>query len=224
MKKEEIAIIIAGGGSSSRYGAGNKLLELLDGVPVFIHSIKMLYGFARRENFVLTVNACDREKFEKLLNDYGFADKVTVVNGGASRMESVKKALAEVKLESGKIAIHDAARPLIETPLLEKLFSDERRNVIAAAAVFDSVKRTDSNGLITEEVDRTNLWRAQTPQVFDIIQYRNAVAGASSDATDDASIMRGAGYDVYVVQNDRENIKLTTSADLAKLEMIIKYR
>ena len=222
MNKEEYAVIIAGGGSSIRYGIRNKLLELLDGVPVFIHSIRNFSGFASRENFILTVNSDAREHFESALEEYGFADKVTVVNGGSSRMESVKNALAAVKLEAGRIVIHDAARPLAPASLLQQLVSDERRNVIAASPVFDSVKRTAPDGLITDEVDRKCLWRAATPQVFDLVQYRDAVAKCDFEATDDASIMRAGGYAVYVVQSDVENIKLTTSGDLKKLELLIK--
>ena len=132
-------------------------------------------------------------------------------------MESVRNALDAVQLDSGRVAIHDAARPLAERALLEKLLDDER-NVIAAQKVVDSIKLCDADGLITNEVDRTYLWRAETPQVFDIVEYRRAMEQAPADATDDAMIMRSAGYDVYVVKEEKENFKLTTASDLPKLE------
>ena len=212
------AVIITGAGSSLRYGSKNKLLENLCGVPVFIRSIKNLSGFAEKENFILTVNQQDKALFEDELKKHNLDNSVTVVAGGSSRIESVRNALNAVKLEQGKIAIHDAARPLAEKELLQKLFSDPRNNVIAAQKVVDSIKLCDENGKIIQEVERTFLWRAETPQVFDIVQYRQAMLSAPTDATDDASIMRHAGFNVFVVKEDKENLKLTTPEDLPKLE------
>ena len=216
------AVVITGGGSSTRYGAGNKLLESLAGIPVFIHSVKKLSGFSEKSNFILTVNSSDRARFEEELEKHSLADKITVVTGGASRVESVRNAIEVIALKSGKIAIHDAARPLVEAQLLEQLFRDPRKNVIAAQKVVDSMKKCDENGRIIDAVDRTSLWRAETPQVFDIEEFRSAMAIAPADATDDAEIMRHAGFDVYVVREEKENLKLTTASDLAKLEKFVK--
>ena len=216
------AVIITGAGSSLRYGSKNKLLENLCGVPVFIRSIKNLSGFAEKENFILTVNQNDKARFEDELKKHNLDNSVTVVAGGSSRIESVRNALNAVKLEQGKIAIHDAARPLAEKELLQKLFSDPRNNVIAAQKVVDSIKLCDENGKIIQEIERTFLWRAETPQVFDIVQYRQAMLTAPTDATDDASIMRHAGFNVFVVKEDKENLKLTTPEDLQKLEKFCK--
>lgn len=215
---EKYAVIITGGGSSTRYGNKNKLLEDLCGIPVFIHSVKNLSGFASKENFILTVNQKDRAIFEEELEKYGLSGAITVVTGGNTRIESVQKALDAVKLEQGRVAVHDAARPLADAELLRTLFNDSRVNVIAAQKVVDSVKLCDENGKISGEVDRTFLWRAETPQVFDIEQYRKAMQSAPDDATDDGSIMRHAGFDVWVVREEKENLKLTTSDDLKKLE------
>lgn len=215
------AVIITGGGSSTRYAKGNKLLENLAGLPVFIHSVKKLSGFAEKANFILTVSGKDRELFEQELEKHSLSDAITVVTGGETRVQSVKNALDAIVLRQGRVAIHDAARPLAEHQLLEQLFLDSRRNVIAAQKVVDSIKKCDDNGKITDEIDRTYLWRAETPQVFDLEEFRCAMAKAPADATDDAMIMRHAGFDVYVVKEENENLKLTTSSDLAKLEKFI---
>lgn len=216
--KCEYSVIITGAGSGTRYGGRNKLLELLAGMPVFMHSVKNLSGFAAKENFILTVNEAERVFFESELVKYGYAGKITVINGGASRIESVKKAVEAIKLTSGRVAIHDAARPLADGKLLEKLFTDARVNVIAAQKVVDSIKVCGPDGKITGEIDRNPLWRAETPQVFDLEQYRQAMQNAPADATDDAMIMRHAGFEVYTVKEERENLKLTTPDDLIKLE------
>lgn len=218
------AVIITGGGSSTRYGSKNKLLELLDGIPVFLHSVRNFAAFADRENFILTVSKKDLPLFEDELAKHGFSDKITVITGGSTRVESVKKALDKVALVSGKVAIHDAARPLAEPVLLERLFADVRVNVIAASKVVDSIKVVSEDGTILSESDRTMLWKAETPQVFDIRSLRKAFETAPADATDDASIMRHAGFSVSVVENCSENMKLTTSDDLEKLKIALKTR
>ena len=218
------AVIITGGGSSTRYGERNKLLEPLCGAPVFIHSVRNFARFADRENFILTVSEKDRSLFEAELDRFGFSDKVTVVTGGSTRVESVRNALDALTLKAGRVAIHDAARPLASADLLEQLFSDEKINVIAASKVVDSIKTVTPNGKIASETDRTYLWKAETPQVFDLPSLKKAFENAPADATDDASIMRHAGYDVYVFENTNENLKLTSPQDLPKLENIIKMR
>ncbi|MBO5990430.1 MAG: 2-C-methyl-D-erythritol 4-phosphate cytidylyltransferase [Lentisphaeria bacterium] len=226
MKSIPCAIIVTGGGSSTRYGNGNKLLEVVGGVPVFIHSIRNLAGFAAKENFILTVPAAEFDRFADIAEKYGCGQLVTIVRGGSSRAESVNNALDAIQLKEGQVAIHDAARPLVTAELLRRLLSCGKNNVIAATQIVDSVKRCDNDGKITEEVDRTNLWRAATPQVFDIVQYRDAVAKCISlpGATDDATIMRLAGYDVYVLNEEIENIKLTTTQDLEKIKKEFGFR
>ncbi len=226
MNTSSCAVIITGGGSSTRYGDGNKLMADLNGLPVFIHSVRNLSGFAGKENFILTVPASERALFADALKKYGCDEFVTVVNGGKTRAESVKNALDAIQLKEGQVAIHDAARPLVTGELLEKLLSCAKRNVIAATLVVDSVKRCDSNNKITDEVDRTGLWRASTPQVFDIVQYRDAVGRCLElpGATDDATIMRLAGYDVFVLDEEIENIKLTTVSDLARIKKVLQTR
>lgn len=218
------AVIITGGGSSTRYGERNKLLEPLCGAPVFIHSVRNFARFADRENFILTVNEKDRSLFEAELDRFGFSDKVTVVTGGSTRVESVRNALDALTLKSGRVAIHDAARPLASAELLEQLFSDEKINVIAASKVVDSIKTVTPDGKIASETDRTYLWKAETPQVFDLPSLKKAFENAPADATDDASIMRHAGYDVFVFENKEDNLKLTSPQDLPKLENIMKMR
>ncbi|MBO5900356.1 MAG: 2-C-methyl-D-erythritol 4-phosphate cytidylyltransferase [Lentisphaeria bacterium] len=218
------AVIITGGGSSTRYGERNKLLEPLCGAPVFIHSVRNFARFADRENFILTVSEKDRSLFEAELDRFRFSDRVTVVTGGSTRVESVRNALDALTLKSGRVAIHDAARPLASAELLEQLFSDEKINVIAASKVVDSIKTVTPDGKIASETDRTYLWKAETPQVFDLPSLKKAFENAPADATDDASIMRHAGFDVYVFENTNENLKLTSPQDLPKLENILKMR
>lgn len=226
MNKSSCAVIITGGGSSTRYGNGNKLLELLDGIPVFIHSIKNLAGFADKNNFILTVPEQEYSLFQEIVDKYNCSDLVTIVCGGKTRAESVKNALDAIALQDGQVAIHDAARPLVTAELLSRLLSCGKRNVIAATSVVDSVKRCDDNNMIIEEVDRQNLWRASTPQLFDVREYRDAVTKCQAlpGATDDATIMRLAGYQVFVLNENIENIKLTTPQDLNKIKKELKFR
>ncbi len=171
---------------------------------------------------------------------------VRYVEGGATRAESVSKALALVETEL--VAIHDAARPLVTPALVEALVADlearpEAAGVIAAAPVTDTIKRASASrgsivrtvrtkeprdGLVVgETLDRGELWRAQTPQVFRVAALREAleVDQASRDAaTDEAMLVEQAGGLVLIHPWDGENLKVTTPADLRLAELLLGDR
>lgn len=215
LPKSDWAIIITGAGSSTRFGQGNKLLADLNGHPVFMHSVLAFAGLVEKENFILTVPASCREEFEQVLSRYQMLDKITLVNGGSSRSESVSLALEALKLSFGRVAIHDAARPLASKKLMCDLLASSE-NIITGRRIYDSVKRISDTGEILEAVDRTGLFRAETPQVFDLASYRKALMlTRGREFTDDAQMMQSAGFTVFTHCNDDANIKITAFTDLA---------
>ena len=165
--------------------------------------------------------------------------------GGATRAESVAKALAVVETEV--VAIHDAARPLLTAALVEALVATlaanpEAAGVIAAAPVTDTVKRTapfdrsrtasgpeeGPNAVLVEGTeDRSTLWVAQTPQVFRTAELRGALAvdAATRDAaTDEAMLIEAAGGTVLIHPTGPENLKVTTAHDLRLAEWLLGAR
>ena len=158
--------------------------------------------------------------------------EVEVVSGGASRSESVAAALARSRTEL--VAVHDAARPLVEPDLIDALVarlgsSRDVAGVIAATPVTDTVKRAGPGPehAIRGTEDREGLWAAQTPQVF----YAAALSAAhESDprrletATDDAMLVEAAGGRVLIEPAPARNLKVTTAADLRLAEILLRER
>ncbi len=142
--------------------------------------------------------------------------------GGATRQQSVMNGLeALCACAPDRVLIHDAARPFVDASLLDSVLAalDRHPAVISALAVTDSVKHADSSGQITKSIDRTGLWRAQTPQGFQfagiLAAHRAAQAAAREDFTDDAAVAEWYGLGVAVVPGSARNVKITTAEDLA---------
>ena len=167
------------------------------------------------------------------LND---VEGLVMVDGGSTRAESVSNALAEVETEY--VAIHDAARPLLTAELLEALVAElaadpDADGIIAAAPVHDTVKKVrvefplDSNGnsthVISDTLDRSELWGAQTPQVFRTAALRAALTTADA-ATDEAMLVEAAGGTVLLHDPGAPNIKVTTPLDLRVAELLLADR
>jgi 2-C-methyl-D-erythritol 4-phosphate cytidylyltransferase len=170
------------------------------------------------------------------------AEDLVVVDGGATRAESVANALAAV--ESECVAVHDAARPLLTPELVEALVADldaapGASGVIAAAPVTDTVKRADSSNrqkgpsegqnrrlAIEATEDRSELWAAQTPQVFRTEALREALAAAErpQEATDEAMLVEWNGGTVLIHPVSTPNLKVTTPHDLRVAELLLDER
>ena len=163
-------------------------------------------------------------------------DRVVTVDGGSTRAESVANALAAVDTEY--VAIHDAARPLLTPELLTDLVSvlaanPEADAVIAAAPVTDTVKKVrrtfrspgarNVHHAIAETLDRSELWGAQTPQVFRTAALRAAL-DAHDAATDEAMLVEAAGGTVLLHDPGAPNLKVTTPLDLRVAELLLAER
>lgn len=153
---------------------------------------------------------------------------VPSVEGGATRSESVRLALAAAPPDDdGLVVVHDAARPLAAPSLFEAVLAAVRAGAdaaIAAAPVTDTVKEADGERTVLRTLDRSGLWAVQTPQAF----RRDALARALdvgddvlAAATDDAWLVERTGGRVVVVPAPRENLKVTTPLDLRVAELLL---
>jgi len=215
-----VALIVAAG-SGERLGAGRpKALVELAGRPLLQWSIDAVSRIAGLRRVVVAMPA-----------GVPAPEGVTAVPGGSCRSESVALALAAAG-DGETVLVHDAARPLVSTGLLERtlaaLAADESADAaIAAAAVKDTIKRADDAGAVLETLDRSALWAVQTPQVFRRAALERALdvpAGELALATDDAWLIERAGGRVIVVPSEEENLKVTTPADLRIAEMVLAGR
>jgi 2-C-methyl-D-erythritol 4-phosphate cytidylyltransferase len=141
------------------------------------------------------------------------------VAGGATRTDSVRAGLAEVADDALVVLVHDAARPLVDDGVIERVLaplSDGWDGVVPGLAVSDTLKRADRDGRILETVDRDDLYAVQTPQAFPADVLRRAVSDGA-EATDCAGLVQAAGGRVKVVEGDPRLLKVTTADDLAKI-------
>ena len=151
-------------------------------------------------------------------------ERVRVVQGGETRQESVARGLDAVPRDA--VIVHDAARPFVGIDLLKRVV-DALTNfdgAIAAVPVNETLKSA-AGGRVIETVDRSSLWRAQTPQAFHTEILRAAHAAARLDgfaATDDAQLVERTGGSIGIVEGDPRNVKLTYEADFALAESLAK--
>ncbi len=192
----EVGLIVPAGGSSERFGGGNKLFEDLGGLPVFIRSILGAAPVLEKKNRIfLPVPESQRGEFEALLKKYLPSSlEVTLVSGGKTRTESVKNALKAMPPEVKIVAVHDAARPFVTPVELEGCVEACSRcgGAVSATRITDTVKETDADDFVVGTLPREKLWAVQTPQVFRRELLEKAYAAAEkSDCvfTDDASLV-----------------------------------
>jgi 2-C-methyl-D-erythritol 4-phosphate cytidylyltransferase/2-C-methyl-D-erythritol 2,4-cyclodiphosphate synthase len=145
---------------------------------------------------------------------------VACVTGGETRAASVAAALEEVPEQALVVIVHDAARPLVDDAIIERLLvplGEGFDGAVPVLPVADTLKRV-RDGIVQETVDRDGLAAAQTPQAFLAPALRRAFAGELAGATDCASLVERAGGRVAVVDGDPRLLKITTREDLALVE------
>ncbi len=156
-----------------------------------------------------------------LLAEELVASKVgAVVTGGATRAESVRAGLVEVAEDAVAIIVHDAARPLVDDAVLERVLgalAEGWAGVVPGLPVADTVKRV-AEDVVTGTVDRADLVTVQTPQAFPAETLRAAYAGDLVGATDCASLVERAGGRIRIVEGDLRLLKVTTPDDLERIE------
>jgi 2-C-methyl-D-erythritol 4-phosphate cytidylyltransferase len=227
-----VALIVAAG-RGERLGAERpKALVELAGKPLLLWSIEALCRVPAIDRIVVAVPQGGGEPQSMLDRDDDVPRAVFSVEGGAVRSESVRLALAAAPegLGMDPVLVHDAARPLLTPELIEEtLAAVEGEGVdaaIAAAPVTDTIKRVAS-GVVSETLDRSQLWAVQTPQVFRRAALERALDVPDDvlvQATDDAWLIERAGGRVVVVPASPENLKVTTPLDLALAETLLASR
>jgi 2-C-methyl-D-erythritol 4-phosphate cytidylyltransferase/2-C-methyl-D-erythritol 2,4-cyclodiphosphate synthase len=148
------------------------------------------------------------------------------VTGGATRTESVRAALSEVSEDAFVVLVHDAARPLLDDAVVERVLGPLAEGFDGAVPVLpivDTVKRVE-RGAVVETIARNGLFAAQTPQAFLTPALRSAFARDVSEATDCASLVERSGGRVAVVDGDPLLLKVTTAADLELVESLLARR
>lgn len=227
MKKK--AVIIPAAGSGVRLGSDipKPFIDLF-GKTILQRSIECFLGV---EGLVYVVIATSPDNFEgcnRIFEEFEQPDiSFNLVKGGAERQASIWNAMNTLPDDIELVAIHDAVRPFASLESIEECFdtASELGAAIVGVPVKDTIKKIDSNERIVETPDRSELWQAQTPQIFkkDIITEAYELAVKENFlGTDDASLVERIGVDIKMVEGDRKNLKITYPIDLRIAELIIK--
>jgi 2-C-methyl-D-erythritol 4-phosphate cytidylyltransferase/2-C-methyl-D-erythritol 2,4-cyclodiphosphate synthase len=219
------AAIIVAAGRGTRLGAPLPKQYLpLGGVKLLRHS---LVAFARHPRIGIAravIHPDDRAHYDEAAEGL---DLLPPVAGGATRQASVRNGLESlVALSPERVLIHDGARPFIDAATIDRVLSalDRAPGALAAIPVRDTVKRSEA-GRVAATLDRSALWRAQTPQGFHfdaILAAHRAAAGR--DLSDDAAVAEQAGLAVVLIEASEENFKVTTTDDLDRAERLLAAR
>ncbi|MCL2485503.1 MAG: 2-C-methyl-D-erythritol 4-phosphate cytidylyltransferase [Endomicrobia bacterium] len=213
------AAIIVAGGSGKRFGTATpKQFLNLKEKPVFLWSVE---AFASLKVFKQIVLVVPQAMLKNLSKKY---KNLTFVAGGKERFDSVKNGLNIINKDIDFIAVHDAARPLINKKdilaVLKK--AAENRAAIAAEKTKDTIK-TVKNGFVKNTLDRSVLWNVQTPQIFEASLLKKAYSKKiSASVTDDSMLIEKSGVKVAVVETKFPNFKITTKQDFMSAEQLIK--
>lgn len=216
------AAVIVAGGSSSRMGGVDKQFARLRGVPVLALSA-LSYERARSVDEIVIVTRAGMENaVEELCRAHGVTKLKCAVAGGETRQASVLCGLSAVSGDITLAAVHDGARPLVETAHIEGVIHAARQYgaAVLAAPARDTVKLAD-DGFVASTPDRERVFLAQTPQAFYLPWYLEAVkVGGAASFTDDSALLENAGFPVKIVPGDSRNIKLTTPEDFLIAEAL----
>lgn len=214
--------VLPAAGIGSRMGSDTPKQYLqVNGRSLLEHSLAALLACDTIASVVVTLHAQDIHAAQLELLKH---PRVRTVTGGNERSDSVLAGLQALSAQAGDedwVLVHDAARPCLQAADIARLITAVRAvssGGILAEPVVDTVKLADSQGRVIKTLDRSVLWRAQTPQMFCLGQLRDALLYAAReklDVTDEASAMELAGHPVQLVRGSSSNLKVTVQEDLA---------
>ncbi len=218
------ALIVAAGSGERFGGSTPKQFRDLAGVPVLRRSVLAFLDHPAIAGVQVVINPAHRAHYDAAVGDLPIAEPAI---GGATRQETTVNGLAAMaSRDPDHVLVHDGVRPLVDAATIQRVVDTlaEHRAAIAAVPVTDTLKRAQ-DGMVSGTVDRSSLWRAQTPQGF---RYRDIAAAhrlpGAAGLTDDAAVAEHAGMAVAVVDGHVDNLKITTEADLARAERLLSGR
>ena len=216
------AIIVAAGRSTRMGGVDKTFAPLLD-APLIAHTVEGFEAHPGISEIVLVLAGESVQRGRELATTREWNKVGAVCPGGERRQDSVYnglKALAPCDL----VMVHDGARPCVDQAILDRGIqaAAEHGAAVAGVPVKDTIKRVSPSLVIEETPERAALWLAQTPQVFRCQLLLEAHRLCPDDVTDDAAMVESLGYQVHMYEGTYENIKVTTSGDLAVAESFLR--
>jgi 2-C-methyl-D-erythritol 4-phosphate cytidylyltransferase len=193
------------------------------GRPVLMHTMEQFYGYDDSIEIILVLPEDQFSYWKALCRKFDFQMRHQLVRGGETRYNSVKNGLEVVSGEL--VAVHDGVRPFVAPETIKRCFhaAEIYGAVIPVMELVDSIRKV--NGPNSEMRPRYAYRSIQTPQVFRTSVLKKAYElPFSPDFTDDASVVEAAGYEITLVEGNRENVKITTPFDLVVAEAFLKSK
>ncbi|MEE4365399.1 MAG: 2-C-methyl-D-erythritol 4-phosphate cytidylyltransferase [Desulfotignum sp.] len=231
-RPKRIPIIVAAGKGCRMGGDTKKQYLVLDAVPVLTRTIMVFDRHDAMDDIVVVIPEQDQDYCRThIVAPYAFTKKIHLVKGGGTRQASVVNGLSRAArlcdtAPGSLVLIHDGVRPFVSLDLINRLMeiAAKKGGCIPALCVNDTLKLTDQNRQVQKTLDRNQIFRAQTPQVFRLDLIRRAYVFAEKtqfSGTDDASVMEHADFAVFTTPGSSDNIKLTTPDDLVLARCIM---
>ncbi len=206
----KVNAIIPAGGTSSRFGNKNKLLEKIYDKEVIRYTIEA-FEKSEIDEIIICANINIIEELKEIFKN---SQKVKIIEGGATRQESVFNGLKAS--ECDYVLIHDGARPMISTDLINSAIEEvkTKKALTVATKTIDTIKEV-IDGKIVRTIDRAKLYNTQTPQAFEYNLIKDAhMKLYGQNFTDDAGMLEELGQTVYILNGSYKNIKITTQNDI----------
>lgn len=207
-------------------GTSRKQFMLLDGLPILVHTVRKFVATPAVSEIVIALPPDDIDWVQDLLRQESEKKPIRLVEGGDSRQQSVENALAVLSPDTTLVAVHDAVRPFVDVPTIEKVIAEAQEHGAAIIGIVpvDTVKLVHLNK-IRQTLTRERLVLTQTPQVFRYDLLKQAFDQARADGfigTDESSLVeRLEQVEVSVVAGSDRNIKITRPGDMALARLFL---
>jgi len=226
-----VGVIVVAAGKGARMGGEDKIFAPLAGRPVLAHCLEVFESSPLVTAISVVLSRENSGRGRALLNQRFYNTEIAIAEGAGRRQDSVRAGL-EALMAGGRdsafdcLAVHDAARPFVDAEMIERGVAAalDAGAAVAAVPASDTVKVVGEDGAVLETLDRSRLWLVQTPQMFRPGLLREAHSRIAANATDDAAMVESIGGRVTVFEGGRDNLKITTPADLAIAEAVAARR
>lgn len=212
---EKYAIIVAGGSGSRMKSEMPKQFLLLGGIPILVRTLQTFLSIENLQ-VILVLPQDSIAYWQNIKGDYFTENhKIITVMGGNTRFQSVRNGLNSISDQEGLVAVHDGVRPFISKEIIENSFlvAGQKGSAVVAVDSKDSVRLLENEK--NRAVDRNTVKLIQTPQTFDLSLLKKAfLTDEKTFFTDDASVVEYFGHEIFLVEGDYRNIKITTPEDI----------
>lgn len=212
-------MLIVAAGRGTRLGGAPKQYRSIGGEPVLRRTARLFLSHPAVDAVRCVIHPEDGDIYASAVEGL---DLLPPVHGGCARQDSVRLGLESLADASPAfVLVHDAARPFVAPDLIDDCLAalDGADGAVACLPVHDTLKRAGEENALTATIDRTGLWRAQTPQAFHFLKILRAHRDAAGEEmTDDAAVAERAGLRVVRTAGSEDNVKITTIEDLERAE------